>query len=121
MANYQSTHTGQQIDNGVAGGLLVLIPTASDAGKIPKVNSTGTAYEFGEQYTPLAATVTIAVADWSNGTCTKSVTGVTASNIVIVDPSDANVQCTAQGAGTLIFTASETPSEAVTVKVVILP
>lgn len=66
------------------------------------------------------ATVTIATTDWSNLTCTKEVAGVTASNIVIVDPSDASVECTGQGAGTLTFTAAVLPTATVTVKVVIL-
>lgn len=66
-------------------------------------------------------TITIAVADWTGGTTvTKSVMGVTASNIVIVDTSDGNVECTAQGSGTLTFTAKSTPTSAVTAKVVIL-
>ena len=70
----------------------------------------------------LTATVTIAVADWASGTtAVKNVTGVTATNIVICDSSDPDVQCTAQGAGTLTFTATATPSAEVTVKVVILP
>ena len=73
------------------------------------------------------ATVTIAVADWANKQCTKSVTGVTASNNVIVSyaPSSkdayqtADIYCSAQGAGTLTFTCETVPSEAVTVNVLI--
>jgi len=76
----------------------------------------------GKQATALTSTVTIAVADWNGTTtCTKSVTGVTASNVVFCDSSDSSVQCTAQGAGTLTFTADATPTEDITVKVVILP
>jgi len=67
-------------------------------------------------------TVTIAVADWNSGTtCTKEVLGVTASNTVIVDSSDATVTATAQGTDSLTFTATATPTAEVTVKVVILP
>ena len=74
-----------------------------------------------KQSAATSQTITIAVADWSSGTtCTKSVTGVTATNIVIVDTSDGGVECTAQGTGTLTFTATSTPTSAVTVKVVIL-
>lgn len=74
------------------------------------------------QKTAITATVTIAVADWDSGTtAVKNVTGVTATNIVICDSSDPDVQCTAQGAGTLTFTATSTPSAEVSVKVVILP
>lgn len=69
----------------------------------------------------LARTVSILVADWKGGTsCTKEVGGVTADRIVICDASDASVQCTAQGAGSLTFSAGGTPNAEVTVKVVIL-
>ena len=34
--------------------------------------------------------VTISVSDWSNKTCTKSVTGVTANNTIIVAPAPAS-------------------------------
>jgi hypothetical protein len=69
----------------------------------------------------LSTTVTIAVADWNGGTtATVDAEYVSASNIVIVDPSDANVECTAQGDEELTFSAPATPTAAVTVKVVIL-
>lgn len=69
----------------------------------------------------LAITVTIAVADWNGGTtATVYAEYVSASNIVIVDPSDANVECTTQGDEELTFSAPATPTEAVTVKVVVL-
>lgn len=65
-------------------------------------------------------TVTIAVADWSGGTtCTKTVEGVTADNLVFCEASDPSVKCTAQAENSLTFTAEETPTENVTVKVVI--
>lgn len=68
-----------------------------------------------------AQVVTIAVADWAGGTtCTKSVTSVTTDSIVIVDTSDGNVECTEQGAGTLTFAATSTPTSVVIAKVVIL-
>ena len=69
----------------------------------------------------ISTTVTIAVADWNGGTTATVVAEyVSASNIVIVDPSDANVECTAQGDEELTFSAPATPTEAVTVKVVII-
>lgn len=71
---------------------------------------------------------TLAVADWSSNTQTVSVTGVTASNIVIVSPAPASatdyaaagIVCTAQGAGTLTFTCTTVPSNAITVNVIIM-
>lgn len=74
------------------------------------------------------ASVTIAASDWSSSTCTKSVTGVTASNIVLVTyaPSSkdaytaADIYCSAQGDGYLVFTCGTAPSESVTVNVIII-
>ena len=75
----------------------------------------------GKQNNVLSTTVTIAVADWNGGTtATVYAEYVSASKIVIVDPSDANVECTAQGDEELTFSAPATPTEAVTVKVVVL-
>lgn len=73
-------------------------------------------------------TATLAVADWSNNTQTVNVTGVTASNNVIVaaapasqsDYTTAGILCTAQGAGTLSFSCVQTPTSAITVNVLIL-
>lgn len=72
--------------------------------------------------------VTITVANWNaTTTCTKSVTGVTASNDVIIAPdpasisdyTSAGVYCSAQASGTLTFTASSTPTADLTVNVMI--
>lgn len=75
-----------------------------------------------------SATASLAVADWSSNTQTVNVTGVTASNNVIVAPdpasqadySAAGILCTAQGAGTLTFTCTTVPSSAITVNVLII-
>ena len=76
-----------------------------------------------------STTVSITVANWNaTTTCTKSVTGVTSSNNVIVTPAPASintwnsndVSCSAQGSGTLTFTASTTPSADMTVNVMII-
>lgn len=72
--------------------------------------------------------VTIAASDWSNNTCTKSVTGVTASNTVLVTYAPASkptytaadVYCSAQGAGTLTFECTTTPTSSITVNVMII-
>lgn len=75
-----------------------------------------------------STTVTIAVNDWSNKTCTKNVTGVTSDNIVVVTfaPTSksvyttADVYCSAQGSGTLTFTCATTPTDSVTANVMIV-
>lgn len=73
--------------------------------------------------------VNITVADWnSTTTCTKTVTGVTTSNSVVVSPEPSSigyyvssgVYCSAQGAGTLTFTAVSTPTVDLTVNVMIV-
>ena len=78
------------------------------------------------QHTSLS--ITIATSDWSNNTCTKTVTGVTASNTVIVSPAsasfeaygEAQVRATAQGANQITFACTDVPSSSLTVNVAIL-
>ena len=73
-------------------------------------------------------TASLVVANWSSNTQTVNVTGVTASNNVIVAPAPvsqadytaAGIICTAQGAGTLTFTCTTVPSSAITVNVLII-
>ena len=75
-----------------------------------------------------ATTATLAANAWSSNSQTVNVTGVTASNNVIVsaapasqsDYTSAGVICSAQGAGTLTFTCTSTPSSALTVNVLII-
>lgn len=73
--------------------------------------------------------VTIAASDWVNGVATKSFSGVTASSNVLVLPDpgsyqaavESGVYCSAQGAGTLTFTALYgAPASAVTMNVLLL-
>lgn len=74
------------------------------------------------------STASLSVAGWSGNEQTVSVSGVTASNAVVVTPSPAShehyaecmVRCSAQSAGKLTFTCSETPTEALSVNVLIL-
>lgn len=78
--------------------------------------------------TKVNTTVTLAAADWSSNTQTVSVTGMTATGIVMVspDPTDqsaytsAGVLCTAQAAGTLTFTCDTVPAGDLSVNVVML-
>lgn len=75
--------------------------------------------EASNTQTPfLTATITIAVSDWNNGSCTKTVTGMTADALVFVKYSDPDGEYTeTQGTNSMTFTAATTPSEAVTVYV----
>lgn len=75
-----------------------------------------------------STTVSLTTAWWSNKTQTVNVTGVTASNDVIVSPAPANIQdyanawiyASAQWSGTLTFTCEEVPTSAITVNVLIM-
>lgn len=81
---------------------------------------------------PVAVTVTLAAASWVEGTDsatqTVNVTGVTATNSVIVQAApasreawlEADVYCSAQGAGTLTFTCETAPESVLTANVLIL-
>lgn len=76
--------------------------------------------------TKVNTTITLAAADWSSNTQTVSVTGMTATGIVLVSPAPADqsaytsagVLCTAQGTNSLTFTATTTPSVDIDVVVV---
>lgn len=71
-------------------------------------------------------TATLASTGWTSNTYTASVTGVTASNTVIVSPDPASysdyvsagIYCSAQASGTLTFKCTTTPTSAITVNVV---
>lgn len=78
--------------------------------------------------TKVNTTVTLAAADWSSNTQTVSVTGMTATGVVMVspDPTDtadyvsAGILCTAQAAGSLSFSCDTVPSADIDVNVVML-
>ena len=71
--------------------------------------------------------ITIAAADWNGGTtCTKTVSGLTATSVVWVAPDnasqsdylDAGVYASAQTTDTITFTCSTTPTSSLTVNVI---
>lgn len=72
--------------------------------------------------------VSLPVSGWSSNKQTVAVSGVTANNTVIVTAAPASyehynecaVRCSAQGAGTLTFTCTDTPTSALTANVLIL-
>lgn len=74
------------------------------------------------------ATISLLVADWNEKSQTVNVSGVTADNTVLISPAPESISiysaygviCTAQGAGTLTFTCDLTPSNDISVNVVIL-
>lgn len=78
--------------------------------------------------TKVNTTITLTAAGWSNGSQTVSVSGITSTGVVFVspDPTDqadytsAGILCTAQAAGSLEFTCTNTPTNDIDVVVVML-
>lgn len=78
--------------------------------------------------TKVNSTITLTSADWSGGSQTVTVSGMTTTGVVLVspDPTDqaaytsAGILCTAQAADSLTFTCSTTPSADIDVNVVML-
>lgn len=88
----------------------------------------GTDASWSDNLTKVNTTVTLTAANWSGNSQTVSVTGVTATGVVFVnpDPTDqadytsAGIVCSAQGTGTLTFTCDTTPTNDIDVVVVML-
>ena len=94
----------------------------------------GSTYDFqvyngaDGQGSAVSVAITIAASDWSSKTCTKSVTGVTSSNNIIVSPDPASfleygsaqIRATAQGSGTVTFACETVPAGSIDVNVLIL-
>ena len=84
--------------------------------------------DIGAQEQHVTRAVALSAAGWSNKSQTVPVSGVTASNTVLLAPAPASqsaygkakIVCTAQGSGTLTFTCETVPTAAVNVNVVIL-
>ena len=113
---------GAKADTAVQPGDLATVATTGDYNDLlnkPTIPSLSDAI--------VSSQVTIAVADWSGNTCTKSVSGVTATSDVFVSPepvlanikayTEANVFCSAISAGTVTFTCETTPSVSLTVNI----
>lgn len=84
--------------------------------------------DFAGTVKKTALQVVIAAGDWTDNSCTKTATGVTATNTVTVapDPTDylaygyAQIRATTQSTNSLTFVCTTTPTEEITVNVVIL-
>lgn len=100
-------------------------PSSPSPGNIPTSSAVST---FVDNKLPIETTIMIAVSDWSNNSCTKQISGVTASNTVIIAPApssisvaaNANFYCSAQASDSLTFQVSQTPTASVTVNIVII-
>lgn len=83
--------------------------------------------EGANAYGVVNATATLSTSGWSSKSQTVTVSGVTASNTVIISPDAANqseyidctVICTSQGSNTLTFTCETVPATALKVNIAI--
>jgi hypothetical protein len=114
ITDFAHTHTKSQITDFPT----TMTPTAH----------THTKSQITDYVSPQTQTITIATTDWSTNACTKSATYVTATNIVMINPSSASftnfanaeIRATAQGAGTITFACTTTPTSNIDVVVVTL-
>lgn len=118
-----------QVYNGENGTGTGTVKAASYNGNVyNSVDASGTLALSNIQAQHTSLSITIATSDWSNNTCTKTASGVTASNTVIVSPAsasfeaygEAQVRATAQGTDQITFTCTDVPSSSLTVNVAIL-
>lgn len=88
-----------------------------------------TAYDLAATKSEITTTTaSLTSTGWTNNAKTVSVTGVTASNSVLVTPApdsmddyaSCGIKCTAQAAGTLTFSCTTVPSSTITVNVMII-
>lgn len=101
--------------------------TNATAGQALVLDSQGNAVWSDVSSSPAIAPALIA-ANWSNNQQTVNVTGVTATNTVIVAPfptdaqdyASAGILCIGQGAGTLTFSCTSVPASDLQVNVVII-
>lgn len=135
MAGKQGTITVNGLLKGAGDGSISAAVSGTDfvapvAGKGLSSNdyTTEEKTKLEELSVPVARTATLTVAGWSNKAQSVSVAGVTANSIVTVTYApasraawiDADVYCSAQGAGTLTFTCDTVPTQALTANIVIL-
>ena len=102
---------------------------ATTNGRIDTTNTTvaNLTTEVGKKTVSYAMQTTLTVAGWSGSSQTVNVAHVTATNTIIVSPipahqdnySSAGILCTEQSAGTLKFTCTSDPTDAITVNVYI--
>lgn len=100
------------------GGSVTPASIVTATGQMTPEQAAQTRGNLGAQTQFMTATITIATTDWDNGSCTKTVTGMTADSLVFVKYSDTETDFTeVQSANSMTFTAETTPSEAVTVDI----
>ena len=124
----QTGNTGKFLTtNGTTASWATVDPLPSQTGNAGKVLMTdGTTASWVDIGSTPQTMPTLVAANWSSNTQTVNVTGVTATNVVMVSPAPVNateyaqcgILCTAQANGTLTFTCTSVPSNDITVNVV---
>ena len=122
-----ATTAAGAVENIVDGQALAPASVAA-TGEVSATSGTTTHNLSEKQDQHSTATCSLTVAGWSGGSQSATATGVTATNTVIVAPAPASaaawaaagVICTAQAAGSLTFTCTTAPTEALTANVLIL-
>ncbi len=129
------TYAHTTVGNAIQISARITDATNSDSNTFKVANANGN-YEIMSadgtiptaRLTKVNTTVTLASANWSGNAQTVSVTGITATGVVLVspDPTDqsaytsAGILATAQAAGTLTFSCDTVPSGDIDVNVVML-
>lgn len=121
---------GSKGDTGAAGPNTVTTETTTNITGLLKGTGSAIAQAVaGTDYPKITATTaTLIVDNWNEKTQTVNVAGVTAEREIIVRPDpacylawqDANVYCSAQGAGSLTFTCEDVPESALTANVLVV-
>ena len=121
---------GGKGDTGAAGPNTVTTETTTNITGLLKGTGSAIAQAVaGTDYPKITATTaTLIVDNWNEKTQTVSVAGVTATNhiLALAAPAshtvwqEANVYCSAQGAGTLTFTCEDTPTATITANILIV-
>ena len=113
--------------NGHANTDTNTVKIANDNGNFEIMSADGTVPHARLTNAVVSNSITIAVADWNGGTtCTKTVSGLTATSTVWVAPDNASqsdyltagVYASAQATDSITFTATTTPTSALTVNVI---
>lgn len=117
-------------ENGGGGSAVSVTQVQTSGTEIAQIDVDGasTSLYSPEGVSITTTTVTIAASDWSNNVATKTVSGVTADNDVIIsyapaskdDYTAADIYCSAQAANSLTFACATVPTTSVTVNVMII-
>lgn len=125
--------TSRALVSDSSGKVSVSAVTSTELGYLDGVTSS-VQTQLNAKATAATASVTLSTSDWSSGSsdyyCSKTVSGVTSSNKVIVTPTNTaaaatawgkyGVYASAQGSNSLTFRATKKPSESIIANILII-